>query len=99
MVATVGVAVVTCKSTHSIWTIAISFMPMAEMGSRELTQHAREALGVDLHGTADDVTLEPVYCLGTCACAPAVMLDNRTHGRVDAARFDELLATLRQAAQ
>ncbi len=61
------------------------------MGGRELSRHAHEAAG-------DDVTLEPVYCLGNCACAPAVMVDGRTHGRVDNARFDALLAAAREAA-
>ena len=64
------------------------------MGSRTLTDHVQSALGVELDGTADDVTLEPVYCLGNCACAPAVMIDGRTYGRVDAERFDELLGAL-----
>ena len=64
------------------------------MGSRALTDHVQGALGVELNGTADDVTLEPVYCLGNCACAPAVMIDGRTYGRVDAERFDELLGAL-----
>ena len=59
------------------------------MGSRELAAHARTAVG-------DDVTLEPVYCLGNCACAPAVMIDGRTHGRVDADRFDALVAALQE---
>ena len=45
------------------------------MGSRELTRHAVSSLGVDLHSSSDDVTLEPVYCLGNCACSPAVMID------------------------
>ncbi len=57
------------------------------MGARELEAHARDAI-------ADDVTLEPVYCLGNCACAPAVMINGATHGRVDAARFDALLGSL-----
>ena len=57
------------------------------MGARELETHARGAI-------ADDVTLEPVYCLGNCACAPAVMINGATHGRVDAARFDALLGSL-----
>ena len=60
------------------------------MGSRALTEHVQGALGVEINGTADDVTLEPVYCLGNCACAPVVMIDGRTYGRVDA----ELLGTL-----
>ena len=68
------------------------------MGSRELTDHAQAALGTDLHGTSGDVSLESVYCLGNCACAPAVMIDNRTHGRVDAGRFDALVADLVESA-
>jgi formate dehydrogenase subunit gamma len=38
------------------------------MGSRALTDHARDSLGAALHETYEDVTLEPVYCLGNCAC-------------------------------
>ena len=57
------------------------------MGSRELTAHAKQAVG-------EDMTLEDVYCLGNCACAPAVMVDGRTYGRVDSARFDSLLGIL-----
>ena len=65
------------------------------MGSRELTQHARRSLGAEMHETAGDITLEPVYCLGNCACAPAVMIDGRTHGRVSRERLDELVTAIR----
>ena len=65
------------------------------VGSRELTEHAKKTLTVDLHDTNDDVTLEPVYCLGNCACSPAVMIDGKTYGRVDESRFDDLLETMR----
>jgi formate dehydrogenase subunit gamma len=58
------------------------------MGSRELTAHANKTL-------TDDVTLEPVYCLGNCACSPAVMIDGKTYGRVNESRFDDLLETAR----
>jgi formate dehydrogenase subunit gamma len=63
------------------------------MGSRELTAHAEQAVGVKLNGTTPDgeITLEPVYCLGNCACSPAVMVDNRVYGRVDKNKFDRLL--------
>lgn len=46
-------------------------------------------LGVDWHGTTVDgaVTVEPVYCLGLCACGPAAMIDGRLLGRVDADRL------------
>ena len=65
------------------------------MGGRELTAHAEKALAMSLHDTDDDVTLEPVYCLGNCACSPAVMIDGKTYGRVDASRFDTLVDTMR----
>ena len=58
------------------------------MGSRELEAHARERLA------GDDVTVEPVYCLGNCACSPAVMVDGKTYGRVSKQRFDEIVAGL-----
>ena len=64
------------------------------MGSRELTQHAEESLGVKLRSSDDDITLEPVYCLGNCACSPAIMIDGRTYGRVSSERFDELIGSL-----
>ncbi|MEX0976951.1 MAG: formate dehydrogenase subunit gamma [Woeseia sp.] len=64
------------------------------MGGRALTEHAKSKLGIGLHGTtADgDVTLEAVYCLGNCACSPAIMIGDQVHGRVDADKFDRLLA-------
>jgi len=65
------------------------------MGSRALTEHAKKTLAVALNDTNDDVTLEPVYCLGNCACSPAVMIDGKTYGRVDESRFDTLLQTMR----
>jgi formate dehydrogenase subunit gamma len=65
------------------------------MGSRELTEHAKKTLAVDLHDTNNDITLEPVYCLGNCACSPAVMIVGKTHGRVDQSRFDPLLDSMR----
>ena len=64
------------------------------MGSRALTAHAENSLGSKLNETRGDVTLEPVYCLGNCACAPAIMIDGHTHGRVDSGRFDALLNAL-----
>ncbi|MGH6995445.1 MAG: formate dehydrogenase subunit gamma, partial [Stellaceae bacterium] len=63
------------------------------MGADALAAHVREKLRVDWHGTSTDkrVTLEPVFCLGLCACAPAAMLDNQVHGRLNAKRLDTLI--------
>ncbi len=64
------------------------------MGARELERHAREKLKIDFHQTTADgrFSLEPIYCLGNCACSPAVMIDATVHGRVTPERLDELLA-------
>jgi formate dehydrogenase subunit gamma len=63
------------------------------VGGEALATHARRRLGVDFHETTPDgrFSLEPVYCLGNCACSPAVMIDDRLHGRVTPERFDVLL--------
>lgn len=63
------------------------------MGSRELTAHAEEKLGTPLGTTSADgaTTLEPVYCLGLCACSPAIMIDGKLYARVDHGALDALL--------
>ncbi len=63
------------------------------MGSRELTLHAEKTIGAYLSQTTEDgeITLEPVYCLGNCACSPAIMIDEQVYGRVDAKKFDSLI--------
>ena len=67
------------------------------MGSRDLSAHAEKTLGVEMHTSSADVTLEPVYCLGNCACSHAVMVDGKTHGRVSNDRFDEIMADMEAA--
>ena len=54
------------------------------MGSRQLEAHAKQALGVDYGETTADgpFTLEPVYCLGNCACSPSVRIDDDIYARV-----------------
>lgn len=63
------------------------------MGGNTLAAETLRKLGINWHGTTPDgrVTVEPVYCLGMCACAPAAMLDDKVVGRVDDARMDRLL--------
>lgn len=69
------------------------------MGADALAAHAREKLRVDWHGTTTDkrLTLEPVFCLGLCACAPAAMLDDQVHGRLNAKRLDTLIDGARRS--
>ena len=66
------------------------------MHTDALTQHAEKKLGVAMHGSSADgkYTLEPVYCLGNCACSPAMMVDGRLYGRVSEQRFDQVIEEL-----
>jgi formate dehydrogenase subunit gamma len=65
------------------------------MGAAALTAHAKRRLGIDFHQTTPDgaYTLEPVYCLGNCACSPALMVDGDLLGRVTPEKFDALVAS------
>jgi len=66
------------------------------MGSRELEAHVKDRLGIDYGGTTSDgqFTLEPVYCLGNCACSPSIRINDEIHARVSPERFDELISAL-----
>jgi formate dehydrogenase subunit gamma len=70
------------------------------MGAERLARAVQGRLGIEWHGTTPDgsVTLEPVYCLGNCACAPAAMLDGRVHGRLTQERVAALVDEVRGAA-
>ena len=67
------------------------------MGADGLAEAAKRMLGIDFHETTPDgaVTLEPVYCLGLCSCAPAAMLDGDVHARLDADRIASLIGEAR----
>lgn len=67
------------------------------MGSEKLEANIKSALGIDYHQTTQDgaITLEPVYCLGNCACSPAVMMDDEVYGRMDNQKVAELIGDAR----
>jgi formate dehydrogenase subunit gamma len=64
-----------------------------------LAAHAKAALSCDFHETTEDgaFTLEPVYCLGQCACGPAIMIGDDLHARVSSDKFNRLLDAKRGA--
>ena len=63
------------------------------VGADGLSAAVLARLGVEWHGTTKNgaVTIEPVYCLGLCACGPAAMVDGKVIGRVDAAKMTKIL--------
>ena len=67
------------------------------MGGDAIAAKVQQLLGIGFHETTKDgaVTLEPVYCLGLCACAPSAMLDGEVIGRLDAEKIEEIAAEVR----
>jgi formate dehydrogenase subunit gamma len=55
------------------------------MNGDALAEFAKRRLQVEFGQTREDgkVTLEAVYCLGNCACAPSAMIDGHLRGRLD----------------
>jgi len=66
------------------------------MGAVALAEHARRRCRVDFGGTSVDgaFTLEAVYCLGNCACSPAVVINGELLGRMTTERFDGAISIL-----
>ncbi|HBK06408.1 MAG TPA: formate dehydrogenase subunit gamma [Acetobacteraceae bacterium] len=69
------------------------------MGGDAIAAAAIRQLQIGWAETTPDgqITLEPVFCLGLCACAPAAMLDGKVVGRLDSTRLSTLLENVRQA--
>ncbi len=57
------------------------------MGADRIAADLRARLAVDWGGSSADasVSLEPAFCLGLCAVAPAALLDGQPLGRIDVA--------------
>ena len=71
------------------------------MGSDALTDTVKTTLGIDFHATSEDgnFTLEPVYCLGNCACSPNIMVDKQVYARMTADKFSSLMNSMIKEAQ
>ncbi|MBK5417655.1 formate dehydrogenase subunit gamma [Pseudomonas sp. TH31] len=69
-------------------------------GAEQLAAQLRERLQLDDHGSSADgnISLRPVYCLGACACSPALELDGQVHARLSAERLDALLDACQEDA-
>ena len=69
-------------------------------GAVEVTTAIASELSVEMGQTASDgsVTLESVSCVGCCALAPVVLIDEVAHGGLDARSARRLVRTLRVKA-
>jgi formate dehydrogenase subunit gamma len=70
------------------------------MGGKQLEQHVKTRLGIDFHETTADgkFSLEPVYCLGNCACSPAMQIGEEIYGRVSVNSFDAAINATEESA-
>ena len=68
------------------------------MNGEEVARQFLERFGVTWGGTTRDgaLTIEAVYCLGLCSCAPSAMLDGEPIGRVGPAILDEVAREVTQ---
>ena len=62
-------------------------------GAGEVLDVFKEELGVDNGETTEDLkfTLETVACIGACGLAPVIMVNDNTHGRLNAESTKEVL--------
>ncbi len=69
-------------------------------GADEFVEMAGRKLGVPVDGTTEDglFTLKTVMCLGACDRAPMLQCNLRFEENLDEAKFDQLLARLREDA-
>lgn len=59
------------------------------VGGRDLQAAVEKQYALKMGETSasKDMTLEPVYCLGLCSCAPAAMVGDALVGRADISRI------------
>jgi len=69
------------------------------VGARALEVHVTGKLGIKPGETSPDgtYTLEPVYCLGNCACGPSIRVGDAVYARVTPERFDQLCDAMAEA--
>ncbi len=67
------------------------------MGAVTVIEDLKKKLEIDFHETTSDgkITLEPIYCLGHCACAPAVMVDGVPKAKMSSDQMDGIVNELR----
>lgn len=66
-------------------------------GGRAIEAAVKAKLGIDYEQTTSDgaITLEPVYCLGNCACSPAIKIDTQIYGRVTEESLSDLIDSIK----
>jgi NADH-quinone oxidoreductase subunit E len=77
-------------------------LPCALRNGEGALKHLCSRLGVQAYGTTEDgvFTVQPSECLGACADAPVMLVNDREMlSFMDEKRLDDLVATLKAAAR
>ena len=71
------------------------------LGAQSLLDKLSRELGIVSGETTDDelFSLESVYCLGCCALAPVMLIDEDVYGNMTAAKVNRILRTYRKSKQ
>lgn len=66
------------------------------IGGKRILEHLERELGIEAGQTTPDgkFSLEAVRCLGACALAPVMVVDEQVYGRVTSARASRIIASL-----
>jgi NADH-quinone oxidoreductase subunit E len=73
-------------------------LPCGLQGALEAADHLRSRLGIDFNQTTPDgrFTLKEGECMGACAMAPVVLVNNKKmHDYMSREKLDQLLETLK----
>ena len=70
-------------------------------GASKVLNEIEKRLNIKAGETSDDLeyTLETVACIGACALAPTMTIDNETHGKMTAKKVAEVLGGRSEAEQ
>jgi len=68
------------------------------IGGQRLLEHLERRLGIQAGYTTPDgkFSLEGVRCLGACALAPVMVVDDRMYGKVTSAKASRIIASLKE---
>ena len=72
-------------------------VPCCLVGGEELLEHTESKLGIHSGSTGDDgmFSIEEMECIGACSFAPAIIVNEDYHEKVNPESMDQLIADLR----
>jgi NADH-quinone oxidoreductase subunit E len=70
-------------------------------GGKHIIQTIMRILDLEQEGTTEDMefTFETVACLGTCALAPVMVIDNTYYGKMNRRKAKNILNSYRQSSE